>query len=91
MCRRLVKDGWENSSSIGVQEKVKQCGEKLEAWGKELTNNFSSIIKACKTELKQLRNRRDNVSTEKYKEVKKQLFLILDQKEIFWRQCSKQL
>lgn len=37
------------------------------------------------------RNKRDEQSATKYEKVKKQLFLILDQKEIFWRQRSKQL
>lgn len=56
LCRQLVKDEWENNNSIGVQEKIKQCGEKLEAWGTELTDNFGRRIKACKMELKQLRS-----------------------------------
>lgn len=34
---------------------------------------------------------RDDQSVGKYKEVKKKLFLILEQREFFWRQRSKQL
>ncbi|KAL8145631.1 hypothetical protein AgCh_003685 [Apium graveolens] len=42
-------------------------------------------------ELSHLRNKRDEQSVLRYKEVKNHLFLILDQREIFWRQRSKQL
>lgn len=42
-------------------------------------------------ELKQLRNKSDEESTERFKTVKQQLFIILDQKKILWRQRSKQL
>lgn len=41
--------------------------------------------------MKQLRNGRDALSVKQYEEAKQQLHLILDQKEIFWRQGSKQL
>lgn len=42
-------------------------------------------------QLKLYRNKRDIQSIELYKQSKQQMFLVLDQKEIFWRQRSKQL
>lgn len=63
----------------------------MQVWGKEVTGRFSSRIKECKSQLKQLRSSRDVQSAMRYKEANKKLFLILDQREIFWRQRSKQL
>lgn len=56
-----------------------------------MTSNFGSRIKTCKLELKMLRGRRDIQGQELYKEAKIKLNLILNQREIFWRQRSKQL
>lgn len=60
-------------------------------WGKKITGNFCSNIKQCKAELKRLRHRTDVQTVTEYDAVKKRLHLILDQREIFWRQRSKQL
>lgn len=59
--------------------------------GREITGDFGSNIKACKTELRCLRDKEDSHSVTKYEEVKKRLHLIPDQRDIFWRQRSKQL
>ncbi|XP_074336782.1 uncharacterized protein LOC141673954 [Apium graveolens] len=91
MCLEVVKDSWEENSKSDIQEKVKLCGEKLLVWGKEITGDFAKRIRECKVELKQWRGRRDTQAVQNYKEMKKKLFLILDQREIFWRQRSKQL
>lgn len=91
MCRQLVWDSWEEGEGEGIQHKVKLCSEKLDQWGREVTGKFSCRIKSCKLELRKLRRKKDVDSIEKYKETKKKLFLILEQKEIFWRQRSKQL
>lgn len=74
-----------------IRQKVKFYGKRLEQWGKEVTGKFGVRINQCKTKLKQLRQLRDSNSVRLYKEVNKELFLILDQREIFWRQRSKQL
>lgn len=68
---QLVKDRWEGNNSVDILQKVQQCGEKLEIWGKEITRNFSRRIKACKAEIRILRNRRDDQATARFKEVKK--------------------
>ncbi|KAL8116353.1 hypothetical protein AgCh_022742 [Apium graveolens] len=91
MCRQLVMESWEEGKGENIQEKVKICSQQLDQWGKEITSKFSSRIKSCKLELKKLRKRKDSVSVERYKEIKGKLFVILEQKEIFWRQRSKQL
>lgn len=48
-------------------------------------------IKECKLRLKHMRAKRDTGAIHEYKEVKKYLFLILDQQECFWTQRSEQL
>lgn len=68
-----------------------KCGEQLMAWGKDITGNFGNRIKNCKKEMRHLRNKRDNSSQERYNAARKELILILNQREIFWRQRSKQL
>lgn len=61
------------------------------SWGNEVTGNFGNRIRACRKELKILRKRRDIQAQDKYNEVRKNMILILNQCEIFWRQRSKQL
>lgn len=90
-CAQIVKDNWEVGGTQSIIQKVRHCSESLEVWGREITGCFSKRIKECKSMLKQLRGARDGQSIEKYKEMKQKLFMILDQKEIFWRQRSKQL
>lgn len=70
---------------------MKACSDRLSVWGKEITGNFSRRIKECKESLKQLRGNSDRGYVERYDAVKKQLASILNQREIFWRQRSKQM
>lgn len=78
-------------AEIDIQSKVALCGEKLQVWGKEITGNFAVRIKECKAKLKQLRGMDDDISVVRNNEAKKKLSLTLEQREIFWRQRSKQL
>ena len=91
LCAQIVHDSWEDAAEHDIVTKVRQCGESLQIWGREITGCFNRRIKECKLRLKQLRSARDDHSMEQYKDAKQQLFLILDQREIFWRQRSKQL
>lgn len=43
----------------GLMQNVKQCGENLQLWGKEITGCFTKRIEECKVRLKQLRSKRD--------------------------------
>lgn len=69
MCQQLVKDTWEEQNESDVLHKVYKCGEKLEIWGREVTDNFNKRIKECKMLLNKLR-RTDAGSIEEYSEVK---------------------
>lgn len=91
MCRQSVLESWDSSVESDIQHKVKVCGENLEQWGKEITGRFNDRIKNCKMEIRRLRKFRDASSVQKYMEAKENMAKILGQKEIFWRQRSKQL
>lgn len=62
MCRQLVVECWEGEDGIDIQEKIKNCGDSLSQWGKEITGKFSDRIRGCKLEMKKLRKRRDEFS-----------------------------
>lgn len=91
LCLQIVKDNWDFNKDDSITHKVQQCGEQLEIWGREVTGCFSKTLKVCKAQMKQHRNGRDEHAIQSYNEAKNQLHLILDQREIFWRQRSKQL
>lgn len=88
-CYQIIKNCWKEENNGGVTQKIRSCADSLEVWGREITSWFSKRIKDCKTKLKRLRNKQDAQSTVQYDEARKQLYLVLDQKEIFWRQRSK--
>lgn len=91
MCYQLVYESWNGSGGEDLQQKLKRCSEKLGRWGKEVTSNFSGNIKMCKEELKRCRSSRDPQAVQKYEEAKQRLHMLLEQREIYWRQRSKQL
>lgn len=90
-CKQLVTESWELGNNADIQTKIKHVSDNLFQWGQEITGKFSSRIKSCKVEMRKLRNCRNTESVHKYNELKNRLFLILEQREIFWRQRSKQL
>lgn len=89
MCTHIIKDGWKGDREVTIQEKIKSCSEKLAVWGKEITGNFSGWIKACKVELTRYMEGKDDLSVERYENARRQLEVIYNQREIFWRQRSK--
>lgn len=91
MCTQIIKYGWQGDQEVTIQEKIKSCSEKLAVWGKEITSNFSGWIKAFKVELARYKEGRDDLSVERYENARRQLEVIYNQREIFWRQRSKQL
>lgn len=91
MCMQIVKDHWADGGNLDLVQKLTRCSRSLAEWGRSITTGFGAKIKYCREELKLLKSRQDNTSVSRFKEVKNQLFHILDQKEIYWRQRSKQL
>uniref|UniRef100_A0A803QI56 Reverse transcriptase n=1 Tax=Cannabis sativa TaxID=3483 RepID=A0A803QI56_CANSA len=91
MCFEIVRDCWESEGDDNLPNKLARCADKLSIWGKEVTGNFKARITRCKNEIKRLANKRDTASIQRHKEVKEELFHVLDQRESFWKQRSKQL
>ncbi|XP_060965403.1 uncharacterized protein LOC133034352 [Cannabis sativa] len=87
----LVKECWEEYNLAGIQEKIQRCGESLSVWGKDYSGNFASRIQYWKKEVRRWKQGRDPDAISKYKEAETELFEVLTQKEVFWRQRSKQL
>lgn len=71
MCVQIVKDNLTCHHELGIQDKINICGHKLESWSKEITSRFGNRIKLCKNEVKQLSNKRVEISVERFKEVEK--------------------
>uniref|UniRef100_A0A803PVR0 Reverse transcriptase domain-containing protein n=1 Tax=Cannabis sativa TaxID=3483 RepID=A0A803PVR0_CANSA len=91
MCAQIVKDSWELCCMKTVTEKIDYCGQSLAEWGKSYTGNFKSRIQQCKKEVRTWKKRRDPASIAKFQEAEKELFEVYAQREVFWRQRSKQL
>lgn len=90
-CLEIVKENWCSNNSISIQQKLDSCKVILGDWGKELTRNFKERIRLCKREMLSLKKSTYGVSISRYKEAKRKLAKIYHQKEIYWRQRSKQL
>ncbi|XP_060964543.1 uncharacterized protein LOC115704339 [Cannabis sativa] len=72
-------------------EKIRLCGQNLETWGKNLTGSFKKRIGFWKKKIAQFKGSHDADDISAYNEAEKQLFEIYAQREVFWRQRSKQL
>uniref|UniRef100_A0A803QEA0 Reverse transcriptase domain-containing protein n=1 Tax=Cannabis sativa TaxID=3483 RepID=A0A803QEA0_CANSA len=62
----------------------------LMEWGKDYSGNFAKRVKDCKLEVKRWKKGRDAISVENYKLASGKLVEVLLQKELFWKQRSKQ-
>ncbi|XP_060960190.1 uncharacterized protein LOC115703873 [Cannabis sativa] len=87
----IVKSCWGNDASSGIMAKVKNCGEVLGRWGKDYSGNFPKRIKECKLEVQRWKRGRDALSLENFNNASAKLNKVLLQREIFWKQRSKQL
>ncbi|KAM6544160.1 hypothetical protein CsatB_008607 [Cannabis sativa] len=82
--------GWVGSGHTSIQRKIQECGEVLERWGRDITGSFKSRIAQCKNRIKSTKWGRDSASIQVHQEAKAQLSEVLAQREIFWKQRSKQ-
>ncbi|XP_062104477.1 uncharacterized protein LOC133815684 [Humulus lupulus] len=89
-CFQIVEDCWSRNRTLSVWEKTAACRDMLEEWGTRITRNFKERIQKCKLQLRQLKGKRDGASIYAYKGTKNLLAEIFHQKEVFWRQRSKQ-
>lgn len=91
MCLDIIQNSWSNNRFVTIQEKLENCKAPLTAWGREIIWTFKERISMCKKTLRMLRGKRDEDSINRYKETQNKLAEIYLQKEIYWRQRSKQL
>lgn len=91
MCFELVRRNWSTNVQMPIQVRLEGCKKALNSWGKDLTGNFKRRIELCRKLLKKLTSKRDEFSIGQYKEIQKKLAEIYHQKEVYWRQRSKQL
>uniref|UniRef100_A0A803PKP8 Reverse transcriptase domain-containing protein n=1 Tax=Cannabis sativa TaxID=3483 RepID=A0A803PKP8_CANSA len=90
-CEEVVRSCWENNLGGSLQFKINKCGEALTEWGSEREGSFSRQLKWCNKNLKRLKGRSDEEGLQQYNETKKKLFEVLHQKEVYWKQRSKQM
>ncbi|XP_030502725.2 uncharacterized protein LOC115717895 [Cannabis sativa] len=92
--KALVTNSWLSTfpqpGSATIQEKIHQCGEVLGRWGRDITGNFRKRINECKSQIRNSKWGKDPISIQQHKEGKDKLAEVLAQKEIFWKQRSKQ-
>ncbi|XP_074323087.1 uncharacterized protein LOC141660029 [Apium graveolens] len=106
MCKVIVKDGWVDDSGLNIQQKIKNCSDRLMIWGKEITggpylDTCTKSIRARRPppsamndpdlEMRKYKGEQDADSQAKFNEARKNMALVLNQREVFWRQRSKQL
>lgn len=90
MCLQIIKTHWDTREIGDMPQKITMCNKDLAEWGKSITRNFGQHIKQCSEELNRLRSKRDTRLVNTFKEVRAQLFKILDHKESYWKQRAKQ-
>uniref|UniRef100_A0A803NLX7 Zinc knuckle CX2CX4HX4C domain-containing protein n=1 Tax=Cannabis sativa TaxID=3483 RepID=A0A803NLX7_CANSA len=91
LCIQIVKESWDGSVGSDIQRKVAVCSRQLQNWGKEYTGKFKERIGRWKKEMNRWKSGRDESSIMNFKQAKKNLVETYAQREVFWRQRSKQL
>uniref|UniRef100_A0A803QJ68 Reverse transcriptase domain-containing protein n=1 Tax=Cannabis sativa TaxID=3483 RepID=A0A803QJ68_CANSA len=86
----VVRSNWEALNGRDLIDKIKSCGEALEVWGKDFTGNFKERLSNCKRVVRSLKKKRDEASVKLHREKQEELFEILAQREVYWKQRSKQ-
>ncbi|XP_062101909.1 uncharacterized protein LOC133809260 [Humulus lupulus] len=91
MCRQIIQDIWLRYQMDPLYPKIKCCSTALAEWGRNIIGCFKERITQCNKILRQIKGRRDEEAVVRYKEVHAQLFEVLSQKEVYWKQRSKQM
>lgn len=86
----MVQDSWDQTEGITIVDKVEFCTLKLEGWGGGRMQEARKNIQKCRSLVKQFRTRRDSDGVKQYDEARWEFLKLLEQKEIYWKQRSKQ-
>ncbi|PNX85909.1 hypothetical protein L195_g041983, partial [Trifolium pratense] len=85
--QNVVTSSWRRDEELEVLEKLNQCREDLERWGKQMRLRFKKDIDQCRVELEALRE--DEAFHEEYTTIRNKMSLLLSQEDAFWRQRAK--
>lgn len=88
---QIVKEVWDMYVGQSIQEKILRCRDRLMQWGQSITGNFRERIMKARQTIKHLQGCRDEAACSRFQEAKQRLADILDKREIYWRQRSKQM
>ncbi|XP_050257533.1 uncharacterized protein LOC126702755 [Quercus robur] len=96
-CEEVIKEAWEqsleSSSALeAIRQKIKTCGDELQAWGSSRTHPDAKEIKQLQTRVEVLQAEECTVENRaEFLEVSKKLDNLLRQQEIYWAQRSRVL
>lgn len=89
-CDDIVISAWQNSRHYDMMERINQCGKELQGWGGAYAQNFRKKKDWCRSRLEWLKNRGSPEACREFREVEKQLQVLLAKEEVYWKQRSKQ-
>ncbi|MCH85996.1 hypothetical protein A2U01_0006849, partial [Trifolium medium] len=85
----VVQAGWEKDGAGGLMERLQNCTNEMNDWGRQLHNKYRVEIEECRRELEFLRDTDQHLQGQRYEEVQKRMSILLAQEEAFWKQRAK--
>jgi hypothetical protein len=85
----VVKDSWNEGSEADIINRVHQCADRLQEWGRRKRMRFKQEIVECGEEMERLRGSHDPANSNRYKEAQEKHARLLVQEETYWRQRAK--
>jgi hypothetical protein len=85
----VVEDSWNEGSEADIINRVHQCADRLQEWGRRKRMRFKQEIVECGEEMERLRGNHDPANSNRYKEAQEKHARLLVQEETYWRQRAK--
>lgn len=89
-CRDTIATFWADSATMDLSDRLKECSEGLDSWGKKIRTKFKNQMRKLRTELNNLMGLRDAGSVARLKVVRSELGKLYDQQNSYWKQRAKQ-
>ncbi|VFQ84628.1 unnamed protein product [Cuscuta campestris] len=86
----VIKEAWNSSSTLSLQDRLGYCGKKLMAWGGDKMHKFGKQIKHLKAKVERFRGCRSATGLREFNRLDGELSKLLEQEDIYWRQRAKQ-
>ena len=80
---------WCIDGAVDIINRVAQCSDQLQRWGRRKRMRFKRDITHCSREMEVYRGSRDPVGIERFQKAQEQHAKLLVQEEDFWRQRAK--